>query len=107
MAKHTPSSTAKHASTPIDSLTEEQAHKMPLHQNSSPCQKETTPRWGKADYKKFTEYVKEGKTNISNTTPATIETIHLAYFKERLKPTFCMHYRALAASLVCNAKKSR
>jgi hypothetical protein len=79
---------------------------MPRHPNSPPCQKETTPRWGKADYGKFKQYIKEGKIDISDTIPATIETICLAYFKERSKPTFCMHYKALAASLVCEAKEA-
>jgi hypothetical protein len=58
------------------------------------------------DERKFRQYVREGKINISNTTPATIETICLAYFKECSKPTFCTHYRALAASLVCKAERS-
>ncbi len=58
------------------------------------------------DERKFKQYVKEGKINISDTTLAMIETICLAYFKEHSKPTFCMHYRALAASLVCKAKRS-
>jgi hypothetical protein len=114
MARHTPSSTARHAlsstarhaSTPMNSLTKEQAHKMPWHPDSPPHQKETTPRWGKEEYRKFKQYIKEGKIDISDTTPATIKTICLGYFKKRSKPTFCMHYRVLAASLVCKAMRS-
>jgi hypothetical protein len=79
---------------------------MPQHPNSPTRQKETTSRWGKADERKFNEYVKEGKIDISNTTPAMIETICLAYFKERSRPNFCTHYKALAASLVCEAERS-
>jgi hypothetical protein len=114
MARHAPSSTARHAlfstarhtSTPINLLTKEQPHKMPWHPNSPPRQKETTPRWGKADKGKFKEYIRKGKINISSTTPVTIETICLAYFKERSRPTFRTHYRALAASLVGKAERS-
>ncbi len=79
---------------------------MPRHQKSPPRQQETTARWGKADEKKFKEYVTLGKIDISDTTPAKNENIRLAYFKERSKQTFCVHYRALAATLVCKAKRS-
>jgi hypothetical protein len=47
-----------------------------------------------------------GQIDIFDTTPATIENIHLAYFKECSRQTFCVHYRALAATLVCESKRN-
>jgi hypothetical protein len=43
---------------------------------------------GEPDEQKFKELVNQGKINVDDTTPVTIEAICEAYFQERSKTTF-------------------
>jgi hypothetical protein len=79
---------------------------MSRHPNSPPRQKETAPRWGSPDRKKFNELVEEGKIDIGDTTPATIKAIRDTYFPERTRERFRVHYRTQAATLITGNLRS-
>ncbi len=89
-----------------DALTNARAHKMPQHSNSPLRQQETAPSWGAPDKDKFNKLVKEGKIDINNTTPKTIEGIRQRHFLERTRERFRTHYRTQVATLLTGNLRS-
>jgi len=79
---------------------------MPRHPNSPPRQQETAPRWGGPDREKFNKLVEEGKIDINETTPGTIEGICQHYFPKHTRERFRTHYRTQAATLLTGNLRS-
>ena len=61
--------------------------------------KETSARWNEADKDSFRQRAAEGKIDITNVTPAYIETIRVKYWSGCSKIAFRTNYRSIASAL--------